>query len=226
MPFLSHTDARSVYDRLAEKQDRQAWYEDAALLRLVDEARLEDARCVLEFGCGTGRFAADFILPRLAARTQYIGLDSSSEMVRLARERLHPLAVRATVQLTDGSMRLPVDPGRVDRLMSTYVLDLLSDEDIGALIAEMRRVLAPGGLACLAGLTSKTSGLSRVVAGLWSLAQKLAPTRVGGCRPMSLQDALHPDHWRLRHRSVVTPWAVPSEIIVAERLPDRAGTTA
>ena len=39
MPFLSHTDARSFYDRLAEKQDRQAWYEDAALLRLAEEAR-------------------------------------------------------------------------------------------------------------------------------------------------------------------------------------------
>ena len=226
MPFLSHSDARSFYDRFAEKQDRQAWYEDPALLRLAEESRFGDARYVLEFGCGTGRFAADFIYPRLAARTQYVGLDSSPEMVRLARERLHPSAARATIQLTDGSMRLPVDPARVDRFVSTYVLDLLSDRDVDMLIADMRRVLRPGGLACLAGLTSETSGLSRAVSGLWSLAQRLAPARVGGCRPMSLQAKLDPDHWRLRHRSVVSPWAVASEIIVAERLPDRASTSA
>ena len=181
---------------------------------------------MLEFGCGTGRFAADVIFPRLAARTQYVGLDSSPEMVRLARERLYPLAARATIQLTDGSMRLPIDPGRVDRFVSTYVLDLLSDEDVDKLIADIRRVLRPGGLACLAGLTSDTSGVSRAVSGLWSVAQRLVPMRVGGCRPMSLEAKLGPDHWRLRHRSVVSPWAVASEVIVAERLPDRASTAS
>ena len=43
--------------------------------------------------------------------------------------------------------------GPHDRFVLTYVLDLLSPKDIGPVFAEAHRVLAPGGLPGLVGLT-------------------------------------------------------------------------
>jgi len=51
-------------------------------------------------------------------------------MTAIARERLQPFGEQAVVQTTDG--RLPVDrpDASVDRVVLTYVLDLLSDAGI------------------------------------------------------------------------------------------------
>ena len=62
-PVLTHDEARRVYDRIGAGQDSQAFYEDRATRLLIRHGAFERARSVLEFGCGTGRFAA-----RLLAR--------------------------------------------------------------------------------------------------------------------------------------------------------------
>jgi len=50
-------------------------------------------------------------------------------MVGLALKDVAPWQARARVQLTDGSIRLPVPHGSADRVINTYVLDLVVAED-------------------------------------------------------------------------------------------------
>ena len=121
------------------------------------------------------------------------------------------------VALTDGGA-LPDRDGGWDRLLSTYVLDLLSEEQLTVTLAETHRVLRPGGLLCLAGLTHGTTPGSRLVMGGWDLLHRLTPRLVGGCRPIVLSKSLQPSEWKVRHHQVIVRWGIASEVLVAERL--------
>ena len=214
---LSREDARAYYERFAEKQDSQGWYEDAALDRLIDAGGFSDAHAVLELGCGTGRFARQLLDRHLPKDAHYLGLDISSAMLTLAAERLQPHGDRAMLALADATAPLPVADRSFDRLIAAYLLDLLPRSGAQALIGEAARALAPGGLLCLASLTQAQGGLTGLVARSWSAVQRLAPNWVGGCRPVLLTELLDVEQWEVIVRETVSPWSVASEVVVARR---------
>ena len=214
---LSRQAARDYYERHAEKQDRQGWYEDAALDRLVAAGAFGEARAVLEAGCGTGLFARQLLDQHLTDEARYLGLDISRAMLAIAAGRLADYDRRAQLVLADATATLPAHGQTFDRFIAAYLLDLLPRCDSLALIGEAARVLAPGGLLCLASLTGSQSGLAGLVARAWGGVQRLAPHLVGGCRPVRLTELLDPDHWEVLARETVSPWAVASEVVIARR---------
>jgi ubiquinone/menaquinone biosynthesis C-methylase UbiE len=217
MPTLSHEAARRVYDRIGARQDTQAFYEDRATAIVVEHGRFGAAHRVLELGCGTGRFAARLLGQHLPPDARYRGLDVSPTMVRLAGERLAPFGARAEVVLTDGSPPTAEATSSRDRFVSNFVLDLLAEDEIAAVIREAHRILAPGGLLCLTSLSTGTGTFSRFMARAWSRVHARRPALVGGCRPLDLQSWVTPDRWRIHHHATLTPFGVPSEALVAER---------
>lgn len=216
MRYLSSEQARRFYDRVGGLQDTQRFYERPALAALIGVAGFEQARAVLEFGCGTGRFAAD-LLGRLPADGRYVGLDSSTTMVRLARRRLRRFGARAAVAQSDGSMRIPFDAGSFDRFLATYVLDLLSPDDSRELLAGAQRVLEPGGRLCLASLTHGRAGAARLVTRALSWTAARRPALTGGCRPIELLELVPGSAWTIEHRRIVSAYWVSSELVVARR---------
>jgi SAM-dependent methyltransferase len=219
---LSPEQARRTYDRIGRAQDWQRFYEDPATAELIAHSTFGDARAVFELGCGTGRFAARLLAEHLPPAATYSGVDVSPRMVTLASERLAPWRDRATVALADGTERVPVPDGGVDRFVSNYVFDLLSPEASRAALDEAHRVLAPGGLLCVAGLTVAERGVARLVSRAWKGAWMRWPALVGGCRPIRLVDALDPAAWDVRHRRLVTAWGITSEAVTAAPLTRRA----
>jgi ubiquinone/menaquinone biosynthesis C-methylase UbiE len=215
---LSHRRARAFYDRLGAWQDVQ-WYENRALGLLVRQGDFGSARVVCEFGCGTGRLAARLLETALPPEAVYVAVDASRTMARLAGTKLAPFGGRAVVARTDGTPALPVRDGAADRLVAAYVLDLLSEADLTAVLAEARRVLAPGGLLCACALTHGVGPLSRAVTGLWSAAHRLSPVLTGGCRPLGVRDRLAPGLWEVAFREVIVSAGVPSEVVIAARRP-------
>ena len=220
-PTLSHAQARQFYDEFGAKQDKQGWYEDPATDALTAVGRFETAASLLEFGCGTGRLAAALLTARLPQECHYLGLDASTTMCGLARQRLQGWSQRVEVQQTDGSMQLPLAAASVDRILTTYVLDLLSAQDIAAFLSEAHRVLNSTGLLCTVGLTPGERGVSRWVTALWRRIHRSNPARVGGCRPLRLAEMLPQDQWRIVHREVVVAWGLASEVLVAQRVSTR-----
>lgn len=214
---LTHAEAKRFYDRLGARQDSQAFYEDRVLDRLRSHLELGNARAVVELGCGTGRFAARLLSEDFGPQARYLALDSSDTMVDLARRRLEAFGARAEVRRTDGSPLLPVPDGSSDRFVSTYVLDLLSLEDIRIVLDEAHRVLVPGGLLGVAGLARGESGAAWLCSRLWGAVHRLHPALVGGCRPLALGELLPEHGWKVRYDRVVSTWAIPSEVLVAER---------
>jgi SAM-dependent methyltransferase len=213
---LSPTEIRAFYDRFGSRQDSQGFYEDAALEDLVAHARFEEAENVFEFGCGTGRFAEKLLALSLPASATYLGCDLSATMVDLAARRLARFGERARVIRTDGGVRFPVRDGSVDRVIATYVLDLLSEADVAEFLREALRALVPAaGRLCLVSLTKGATPLSRSVSTAWAAVYRLSPRLVGGCRPIRLADRLDPLSWETRHHRVVVAFGVPSEVLIA-----------
>lgn len=90
-----------------------------------------------DLGCGTGRISAT--LAPFVERV--IAVDGSTAMLEAARQRLAGLD---NVEIRSGDLeRLPIEEGRLDA--ATLVLALHHQPEPGRVLAEVRRVLAPGG---------------------------------------------------------------------------------
>lgn len=213
---LSPSDAQDYYDKFGKKQDSQGFYEDPALDELVAHSGFRDARSIFEFGCGTGKFADRLLEDHLSPSASYFGYDISPVMVGLAKRRLEVHGVRAQVALSDGTVRFPLADHSVDRVVSSYVLDLLSEADIKRFFSESRRVLVPGGKVCIASLTRGVDVPSRIVSFLWMWVFRLGPALVGGCRPIHVDDFFSTQEWQVVWRRAVTPYGVPSEVLILE----------
>src|SRR5271169_2224910 len=128
------------YDSFAEGYSAETeanlingYYARPAILALAGDVA---GRRILDAGCGSGPlFAA--LRDRGAVVT---GIDSSTGMLELARQRLGD---DADLQVADLGSPLPFPDGAFDDVIASLVLHYL--EDWGPTLAELRRVLTPGG---------------------------------------------------------------------------------
>jgi SAM-dependent methyltransferase len=128
------------YDSFAEAYTAEteanlvnAYYERPAILNLAGEVR---GRRILDAGCGSGPLYAA-LRDRGATVT---GIDSSAEMLQLAWQRL---GADAVLHRADLRSPLPFPDGSFDDVIASLVLHYL--EDWATPLAELRRVLTPGG---------------------------------------------------------------------------------
>jgi ubiquinone/menaquinone biosynthesis C-methylase UbiE len=122
-----------AYSAANEVSLLNAYYERPATLALAGDVA---GRRILDAGCGSGPlFAA--LRDRGAIMT---GFDKSAGMLELARRRL---GNDADLRVADLSRPLPFPDGAFDDVIASLVLHYL--EDWTAPLAELRRVLKPGG---------------------------------------------------------------------------------
>jgi ubiquinone/menaquinone biosynthesis C-methylase UbiE len=182
---------------------------------LLKYARFDAAHTVVEFGCGTGRFAEELLGKYLPIDATYWGYDVSTSMMNLSQKRLSPFGHRAMLWKFTGETSLPLPSEGADRFVSNYVLDILSAEEIRAVLEEARRMLKPEGLLCLTGLTHGKGLFSKIWTAFWNLRFALNPKWVGGCRPRTLLEFL--DNWEIVHHDVIVATGISSEVLVAKK---------
>ena len=129
------------FDRLAGSWDKFGARFSTGQARQRAVAQLLDPSLVVaDLGCGTGYLAR--ALSGLCAKV--ICVDSSQGMLDQARKRLESLDGGAQLDFRLGELdALPLEDGEVDAAMAGMVLHHLASLD--AAIAEMRRILRPGG---------------------------------------------------------------------------------
>lgn len=136
----AHPSRFNDYDRIAEGYTAEnetsllnAYYERPAMLELAGDVT---GRRILDAGCGSGP-----LFHALRDRGAIVtGVDASAGMLELARRRL---GADADLRVADLASPLPFPDGAFDDVIASLVLHYL--EDWGATLAELRRVLRPGG---------------------------------------------------------------------------------
>lgn len=109
---------------------------------LVESAGVGDGGRVLDVATGTGDVAIEFA--RRTGAGGIVGLDPSAGMLEVGREKVARLGLDGRIRMLDGdALALPFADGTFDAVTIAFGLRNLPDYAAG--IAEMARVLAPGG---------------------------------------------------------------------------------
>jgi ubiquinone/menaquinone biosynthesis C-methylase UbiE len=115
---------------------------DSARKALIDQAGLSSGVCILDVGCGTGTMVV--LIKRLHPGVSVVGLDPDPKA--LARAKHKAEHERLSIQFDRGfSDTLPYADRSFDRVFSSLMYHHLSSEEKSKTLAEVRRVLRPGG---------------------------------------------------------------------------------
>lgn len=202
--------AQRFYNWLGAGHDLGERYERAAKARGLDLLELRPGQRVLNAGVGTGKEQI-VIQERLLPAGIAYGIDISQTMLALTAGRVAPPADRA---LCRGDIhRLPYRAGTFDRVLSTYVIDLIPLAEIDLIIAEFYRVLRPGGRLVTVSLTAGTTLPSRLLMSAWQAFYRVSPLMLGGCRPVRLTYPFLKAGFGVVNREIVIQSGVPSEIV-------------
>jgi ubiquinone/menaquinone biosynthesis C-methylase UbiE len=182
---------------------------------MITHASFENAQSVFELGCGTGSLAARLLAENLPDSASYLGIDISHTMVDITKRRISKYPGRAKARQSNDPLPFPLCDHSVDRVVSTYVFDLLPEIDIIRAVSEAGRALTTNGKLCVVSLTYGVTFISRVITILWSLISRLHAQLVGGCRPVRLDSYINKRIWSVEYHNVVVQYGVPSEVLIA-----------
>lgn len=148
------TDFQHIYTHQAEQYDRLVAREDyqGQILAALQRIRPLEGLDVVEFGAGTGRLTR--LLAPLARSVQ--AFDASAAMLRVAAKTVEDMGrTNCTFGVAD-NRRLPVPDAVADLAVAGWsfghTVGWFPDTwraEIGQMLAEMRRVLRPGGTAVI-----------------------------------------------------------------------------
>ena len=136
------TSSFNVHDATGYEQLMGRWSQKLAPL-FIDFSGLADGEKILDVGCGTGSLT--FALARAADLGEIAAIDYSPVFVEEAiRRNADP---RIKIRQAD-ACALPFEAGTFDRALALLVLHFVPEA--GGAVAEMRRVVRPGGVVAAA----------------------------------------------------------------------------
>jgi demethylmenaquinone methyltransferase/2-methoxy-6-polyprenyl-1,4-benzoquinol methylase len=143
--------ARELFAPLGPAYDRNAsllsFGQDPAWRRFLVARVPDDALNVLDVATGTAAVAIE--LAQRVPERHVVGVDQSTEMLAVGRERVARAGLDARIELREGrAEQLPFADGTFDALTFTYLMRYVADP--AATIRELARVVRPGG--CIANL--------------------------------------------------------------------------
>ena len=167
---------------------------------------LREGQRFLDVGCGAGEVLID--VAGLVGRTGRVsGVDLAETMVETTRARLREAGVDAEVKRADAH-QLPFGDGSFDRVRIERVLQHV--EDPVTVLAEIRRVLVPGGIVLAVDVNHGQADVATADVETWRVLQRHGMERVRHPRA-----GLHLREWfvaagladvRLEVSPLVAPW--------------------
>jgi SAM-dependent methyltransferase len=162
---LSHPATAAFQDAAGYDRLMGRWSRRLAPL-LIGFGGLADGDRVLDVGCGTGSLA--FALPTIARVASVTGIDATEPFIAACRTR--SADPRFSFDVGD-ARALPYADASFDRAYSSLVLHFIPDA--AKAVAEMRRVVRPGGTVAAA--VWDTYGGQLFMRMLWDIAGVLDP---------------------------------------------------
>lgn len=135
-----YSEFAKYYDRL-ESQYRDYWKEAKWIETLLESSH---SKRLIDVSCGTGSHLERLL--KLRIERQYVGMDSSSQMVRITCAKLDNLAPSREILLAD-FLKAPFQSGSFDSAICMYwSLAGLNPSQTKELFREIGRILQPSGL--------------------------------------------------------------------------------
>jgi len=129
---------------------------------LAELLEVRPGRRVLDVGCGTGTLALHFA-KAVRPSGWVIGLDAAAEMIAAAAARSRRQGAQAEFAVA-AAQRLPFPDSCFDAVLTSLMLHHLPAPDRPGAVAELLRVLGPGGRLVLADFKPPAGRASRAVA--------------------------------------------------------------
>jgi demethylmenaquinone methyltransferase/2-methoxy-6-polyprenyl-1,4-benzoquinol methylase len=194
-----------VYDLLAEHSEQPMRERGLALLAP------QTGEHILEIGFGTGHCIVE-LARAVGPDGAVLGIDISDAMLSLADELLRREGLASRVALTCGdAAQLPYHDESVDGVFTSFTLELFDTPEIPNVLAEIRRVLKPGGRLVVVSI-SKQGGPSLLLKA-YEWTHKHFPNLLD-CRPIYVRQALEAAEFEVRDALIEHMW-VPVEIVLA-----------
>jgi ubiquinone/menaquinone biosynthesis C-methylase UbiE len=181
IPAAGHDWLLPLYDPLF----RYLLGEDALRRAILAHAEIGSGCRVLDVGCGTGTQAV--LAKQTHPDAEVVGVDGDDKALAIARSK----ADRAGVAIAfDAGLAtaLPYADARFDRVISSLVFHHLVEADKRRALAEILRVLAPGGAFVLVDFGEPLTVLERIGAKLF-LRGEHARENLEGRLPALLREA-------------------------------------
>lgn len=138
IPALGYGFLTALYDPVVAATTRERTFKE----RLIRQANIGPGQAVLDVGCGTGTLAT--WIKRAVPEAEVTGVDGDPKILALARRKAE--RARAVVRFDQAlSYALPYPDARFDRVVSSLFFHHLTHDAKARTIAEIRRVLKPGG---------------------------------------------------------------------------------
>jgi len=185
-------------------------FESQAALEAYQSAELCGGESVLEVAVGGGEFYST--LQETPELRQCVGVDLSAPMLARTRRRLASSGVARHSLCRASALCLPFDGATFDILFNLYMLDLMLEEDVPAVLREFGRVLRPGGRLILLSMAKQ----ARAVNAIWMGLYHCSPVLVGGCRPVPVGETLIANGWTIKSNEKISQCGFRSELIMAE----------
>ena len=201
-----------VYDLIADGGEHKA--REAGEVALA----VKPGEHVLEIGCGTGRSLVYFS-NQAKADGRVIGLDVSTGMLEVAKERTEKETTAAPVEFVEADAR-SIDPNVIpdnsmDAVFASMTLELFPLEDIPKVLAEIKRVLKPDGRVGIVAMSVvKEPDHPSVLERAYVWMHQHFPHLVD-CQPIDLQSHLKSAGFRIQKSEEIEIWTMPVAIVVA-----------
>jgi SAM-dependent methyltransferase len=186
---LSRADAPPQFDRLARAYRWMEWASFGPFLgacRSTFLPRLSLCCDALVLGDGDGRFTA-----RLMRENPHIivhAVDASPAMLDALSQACDPHAVHLTTELCDIRTWQPTPVTRYDLVVTNFLLDCLSTDEVLALARQIRQIVSPGALWVVSEFAVPPGWFGRLVASPIVHCLYLAFGLLTGLRPRTLPD--------------------------------------
>lgn len=180
--------------------------ERKTLSKAITIAKLNNNNKVLDIGIGTGQLFEKVL--KINKNGFNAGVDLSFSMLTRAKEKLSTNFTNYTL-CNGNAFKLPYKNESFDYIFSSYVFDLLPENDFITVFSEFKRVMKTGGTGIVITMTMGEKWYNK----LWYLLSKYFPSILTNCRPVDLTKYLEFSGMKIIEKQIISQNTFPSEII-------------
>ena len=207
---------QSFYDRISHAYDLIS---DAGEHKAREQGEqtlnVQSGENVLEIGFGTGNTLLH--LAEAVGESGHVsGIDVSTGMLEVATRKVESKGLADRVDLSVGDARqLPYKDDSFDAVFASFTLELFSLNDIPAVLAEVARVLKPGGRLGVVSMATvqegeKASALEKTY--VW-MHQHFP--HIVDCQPIDVVELVEGAGLQVQEKVEMTIWTMPVRCVVA-----------